>query len=219
MDVYGVSTANGANINLWDYWGGNGQKVTLADTGSGFFRPYFVHSGKSVAVAAASTADGANVLQWQNTNGNEQQWKFTAASTVRRLRLSTTTNQYVRHSGYRGYVGTDPFPAQDSEFRVVAGLAGLTGVSFESINFPGRYLRVRANGELWVDVADGTSDFNNGASFRRVTGLSDTTKYSYQMWADATRYLSNVSGAVNAILVSGTPAQENATFAEAFPAP
>jgi hypothetical protein len=219
VDVSGVSTANGANVHLWEYLGANNQKVTLTDTGGGFFRPYFVHSGKTVAVAAGSTADGANVLQWQNTNGNEQQWSFTAATTVRRLRLSTTTNQYVRHSGFRAYIATDPFPAQDSEFRVVTGLAGLTGVSLESINFPGRYLRVRADGTVWTDAADGTSDFNNGATFRRVTGLSDTTKYSYQMWTDATRYLSNVSGAVNAITVSGSTAQANATFAEIFPAP
>lgn len=219
MDVYGISTANGANINLWDYWGGNGQRVTLADTGGGFYRLTFVHSGKTVAVAGAATADGANVLQWQNTGGNEQQWKFTAASTVRRLRLSTSTNQYLRHAGYRGYIATDPFPAQDSEFRVVTGLAGLTGVSLESINFPGRYLCIRANGEAWVDVADGTTAFNNSASFRRVTGLSDTTKVSYQMWTDATRYLINVSGAVNAATAPDATAKANATFAEVFPAP
>jgi hypothetical protein len=219
LDVSGVSTANGANIHLWDYLNANNQKVTLTATGGGFFRPLFVHSGKAVAVGAASTADGANVLQWQNTGGNEQQWTFIAASTVRRLRLSTTTNQYLRHAGYRGYIAADPFPAQDSMFRVVTGLAGLAGVSFESINFPGRYLCVRANGEVWVDVADGSAAFNIGASFRRVAGLSDATKYSYQMWSDATRYLSNVSGAVNVATVSGATAQANATFAEVFPAP
>ena len=219
MEVTGLSTANGANINLWDYWAGNNQKVTLTDTGGGFLRPLFVHSGKTVAVSGASTADGANVLQWQNTGGNDQQWKFTAASTVRRLRLSTTTNQYICHSWYRASIITDPDPAQNSEFRVVTGLAGLPGVSFESINFPGYYLRVRSNGEMWMDAADGTSTYNNGATFRRVTGLSDTTKYSYQMWTDATRYLSNVSGVVNAITVSGATAQANATFAEVFPAP
>ncbi|RYD21507.1 MAG: hypothetical protein EOP88_11150 [Verrucomicrobiaceae bacterium] len=219
LDVYNVSTANGANINLWDYWGGNGQKYTFTPTDSGFFRLTPVHSGKAVDVAGISTADGANIHQWQYLAGANQQWKLTASSTVRRLRLSTTTNQYVRHAGFRAYVATDPFPAQDSEFRVVTGLAGPTGVSFESINFPGRYLFVRANGESWTDVADGSAAFNNSASFRRVTGLSDTAMYSYQMWTDATRYLSNVSNAVNAIPVSGTTAQQNATFAEVLANP
>jgi hypothetical protein len=218
-DVYNVSTANGANIKLWDYWGGNNQKYTLGATDSGFFRLTPVHSGKAVDVNGASTADGATVVQWQYTGAQNQQWKFTAASTVRRLRLSTTNNQYIRHSGFRAKIATDPFPGQDSEFRVVPGLAGQTGASFESINYPGRYLRVRTDGTVWVETADGTSAFNDSATFRRVTGLSDTTKYSYQMWTDATRYLINVSGSINTAAPADSPAQANATFAEVFPAP
>jgi len=219
LDVAGISTANGANMHIWDFLNGNNQKFTLSSTDSGYYRFTPVHSGKAVDVNAASTADGANVIQWQYTGATNQQWKFTATTTVRRLRLSTTTNQYVRHSGFRAYIATDPFPAQDSEFRVVTGLAGLTGVSFESINFPGRYLRVRADGTVWAETSDGTSAFNDSASFRRVTGLSDTTKYSYRMWTDSTRYLTNVSGAINATAPADSAAQANATFAEVFPAP
>jgi hypothetical protein len=37
------------------------------------------------------------------------------------------------------------------------------------------------------------------------------------MWTDATRYLINVSGAVNAATVTGAT-QANATFGEIFPA-
>ena len=219
LDVAGISTANGANIHLWDYWGGNNQKFTIAGTDSNFFRFTPVHSGKCVDVSGASTADGANVFQWQYNGATNQQWKLTAASTTRRLRLSTSTNQYIRHSGFRGYIGTDPYPAQDSEFRIVTGLSGVTGVSFESINFSGRYLRVRADGTVWIDTADGTAAFNDSASFRRVTGLSNTAMYSYQMWTDATRYLINVSGAMNATTVADSAAQANATFAEVFAAP
>jgi len=219
LDIAGVSTANGAAAHIWDWLNGNNQKFTFAGTGSHFWRFTPVHSGKSLGVYGGSLADGGSVVQWQYTGVLDQQWKFSAASTVRRLRLSTTTNQYLRHSGFRGYINTDPFPAQDSEFRVVSGLSGIAGVSFESINFPGRYLRVRTNGEAWVDTTDGTTAFNEGATFRRVTGLSDTTKYSYQMWMDATRYLSNVSGAMNAVTVSGATAQANATFAEVAPIP
>jgi hypothetical protein len=219
LDVNGGSTANGAAMQLWDWWGGNMQRFTFAGTGSYYWRVTPVHSGKAVDVNGASTADGASVIQWQYTGGTNQQWKFVASTTARRLRLSTSTNQYVRHSGYRGYIGTDPFPAQDSEFRVVTGLSGITGISLESINFPGRYLRVRANGEVWIDPGDGTAAFNDTATFRRVTGLSDTTKYSYQMWTDATRYLINVSGSVNATTVSDATAQANSTFAEVFPGP
>ncbi len=218
-DVYGVSTGNGANICLWNYWGGNNQKYTFTATDSNFFRLTPVHSGKSIDVNAASTADGANVIQWQYTGAANQQWKFTAASTVRRLRPSTTTNQYIRHAGYRAYIATAPYPAQDSEFRVVPGLAnGVTGVSFESINFPGRYLCVRSDGTVWIDTAEGTSAYNESATFRRVSGLSDSSLYSYQMWTDSSRYLINESGAINANTVADGN-EANATFEEVFPAP
>jgi len=219
MDINGASTANGAKVQLWDYLGGNNQKFIFTLTDSNYYRITPVHSGKCIAVAAASTADGANVIQWQYTGGNEQQWMFTEASTVRRLRLSSTTNQYIRHSSFRGYLAADPYPAQDSEFRVVTGLSGLTGVAFESINFPGRYLRVRTDGTVWVDTADGTSAFNDSASFRRVTGLSNTAMCSYQMWTDSTRYLVNVSGSINATTAADSTTQTNATFAEIPAAP
>jgi hypothetical protein len=215
LDISGVSTANGAAADLWDWFGGNNQKYTFAGTGSFFWRFTPVHSGKSLGVNAGSVADGAAVVQWQFTSALDQQWYFSAASTVRRLRLSTTTNQYLRHdASFRGYINTNPFPAQDCEFRVVPGLSGSTGVSFESINFPGRYLCIHANGESWVDATTGTTAFNDSATFRRVTGLSNTAMFSYQMWTDASRYLSNVSGAMNAATVSGATAQANATYAE-----
>jgi hypothetical protein len=92
-------------------------------------------------------------------------------------------------------------------------------VSFESINFPGRYLRVRADGSVWVDTTDNTSVFNDSATFRRVTGLSNTAMSSYQMWTDSSRYLVNVSGAINAATATDSAAQANATFAEVPAAP
>jgi hypothetical protein len=217
-EVWGISGADGANIDLWEYWGGNNQKYAFTPTDSGYFRMAPVHSGKSVAVSGGSTADGANVLQWQYFGSGDQQWKFTAASTVRRLRLSTTTNQYIHHYWYGARVGLDPYPAQSSEFRVIPGLAGSLGVSFESIDYPGHYLHVRSSGEVGIDTSDGTAAFNNDASFRRVAGLSNTAMCSYQLWTDTTRYMRNVSGSIQATTVpSGEEA--NATFAEVFPAP
>lgn len=214
VDISGVSTANGAKVQLWDDWGGTNQRFTFTATGSGYFRVTPVHSGKCIAIGGASTADGAAAIQWDFAGGGEQQWTLSAVSTVRRLRLSSTTNQYLRHSGFRARVAVDPYPAQDSEFRVVTGLAGLTGISLESINFPGRYLRVRTNGEVWIEQTDGTSAFADSATFRRVPGLSDGSKYSYRMWTDSTRYLVHQSGLVNAAVASDPAVQTDATFAE-----
>jgi hypothetical protein len=214
LEVTGISTANGAAFDLWDWWNGNNQKYTYSGTGNFFWRFTPVHSGKSIGVFGGSTADGASVVQWQYLGTLDQQWKFTEASIVHRLRPSTTTNQYICHSWYRGIIAQDPYPAQNSEFRVLSGLSGIAGVSFESVNYPGYYLRVRSNGELWMDAADNTSAFNDSATFRRVPGLSDSTQSSYQMWTDATRYLVNVSGSINATTAPDATTKANATFAE-----
>jgi hypothetical protein len=57
-----------------------------------------------------------------------------------------------------------PFP-QDATFCIVSGLADRTLYSFESVNFPGYYVRHR-NGELWVDRLANTNLFKQDATFR-----------------------------------------------------
>lgn len=230
LDINAASTANGARVQLWDDGGGANQRFIFTATDSGYFRVTPVHSGKSVAIGGTSSAvsllpiwdtstdDGAIAIQWQSTGGPEQQWRLSATSTVRRLRLSSTSNQYLRHSGFRARVGVDPFPAQDSQFRIVTGLAGLTGISLESVNFPGHYLRARPDREVWIEETDGTSGFADSATFRRVPGLSDTSMHSYRLWADNTRYLRHESGLINVAPAADPAEHADATFAE-VPAP
>ena len=214
LSINAASTVDGARVQLWDDGGSAHQRFTLTPSDSGYYRMTAVHSGKNVAIRDFSTQDGAAAIQWQSTDGAEQQWKLSPVSTVRRLRLSGTTNQYVRHSGFRARVAIDPFPAQDFEFRVVTGLAGLAGISLESVNFPGRYLRVRPDAEVWIEQTDGSSGFNDSATFRRLPGLADASMYSYRMWSDNTRYLVHQSGLINAAPASDPAEQANATFAE-----
>jgi endoglucanase len=78
LDVEAASSADGANISLWDYWGGNNQKWTITATSGGYYRVTAVHSGKVLDVSGISTADGANVHQWGYVGGNNQQWAFQA---------------------------------------------------------------------------------------------------------------------------------------------
>ena len=79
MDVTGVgggaNTADGANVQVWTYGGGNNQKFTVTSLGGGQYSIRPVHSAKSIDVAGNSTADGANVHQWAYGGGNNQ--KFT----------------------------------------------------------------------------------------------------------------------------------------------
>jgi hypothetical protein len=81
MDVAGVSTANGAAIQLWDWMSVDNpnQRWTIAPSGDGFFKLTAVHSGKAVDVNSGSTADGATIIQWPYGGGPNQQWSISVA--------------------------------------------------------------------------------------------------------------------------------------------
>ncbi|MGO4731151.1 AbfB domain-containing protein [Paenibacillus sp. 2KB_22] len=140
-------------------------------------------------------------------------------SPVTRLQSYNNPTRYLRHSGFRAALdlNANVTPVEDAQFRIVTGLADSKGFSFESVNYPGRYLNVRSNGEVWIDVNDNTSTFKNNATFRRVPGLADSNMYSYQMWTDSTRYLRHTDFLMHAQSGSGTTFNGDATFAEVTP--
>jgi hypothetical protein len=121
--------------------------------------------------------------------------------------------QYLRHVGFRARIDANVSPEQDRQFKLVAGLANGAGVSFESLNFPGQYLRVRANGEVWLETNDNSTAFKNDATFRQVAGLAAANKASFQMWNDSSRYLRHVNYLMYAQSGSGATFNNDATFA------
>ena len=79
MDVWGISTADGANISQGTYNGGANQQFKFLHLGDGAYQVQPVHSGKAMAVAGASKDNGANVFQWTYSGAPSQQ--FIAVST------------------------------------------------------------------------------------------------------------------------------------------
>jgi hypothetical protein len=81
MDVAGVSTANGAAIQLWDWVGVNNpnQRWIVTPSGDSFFKLTAVHSGKAADVNSGSTANGATIIQWPYGGGPNQQWSISTA--------------------------------------------------------------------------------------------------------------------------------------------
>ncbi|WP_082614650.1 AbfB domain-containing protein [Paenibacillus sp. Soil787] len=217
LDVASQSLDNGGNLQLWSSNGGDNQKFAFIPVGSGYVRITPVNSNKPADVSNASTADGANVQQWRYALGTNQQWRLEPISVNVRLQSYNYPDRYVRHSSYRAQIDANVTPVQDSQFKMVAGLADSSGVSFESINFPGRFLRVRSNGEVWLDQNDSTTTFANDATFRRVAGLADAQKSSFQMWTDSTRYLRHSNYLLYAQIGSGSTFNADATFTEVTP--
>ena len=77
LDVWNMSTADGANLNQWSQNNGDWQQFKFLDMGSGWYRLQAKHSGKVINVAGASTANGAQVVQSNgDRNAYSQQWKI-----------------------------------------------------------------------------------------------------------------------------------------------
>jgi hypothetical protein len=131
---------------------------------------------------------------------------------VRRMQ-SYNYPRYVRHQGFRARIDQTVTPIQDSQFRVVAGLAASNAVSFESVNFPGRYLRHR-NNEIWLDPNDGSASFRAAATWYRRTGLANAAWSSYESYNSPARYMRHSGFLMVLGTVSGSLQQADATFRE-----
>ncbi|HYG36993.1 MAG TPA: RICIN domain-containing protein [Cytophagales bacterium] len=76
MEVSNFSTANGGNVQQWDYVGGNSQKWRVTDVGGGAYNFININSGKCLDVADVSTANGGNLHQWDYVGGANQKWQI-----------------------------------------------------------------------------------------------------------------------------------------------
>lgn len=58
-----AAKTDGANIQLWSYWGADCQQWRFIEAESGYYQIVARHSGKVLEVAGSSAANGANVQQ------------------------------------------------------------------------------------------------------------------------------------------------------------
>ena len=74
LDVSGGSSANGANVQLYQSNGTNAQRWQVTHDSKGYVTLTNVGSGKVLDVNGASTADGANVQQYASNGTWAQKW-------------------------------------------------------------------------------------------------------------------------------------------------
>ncbi|NAS89548.1 hypothetical protein C4E24_07440, partial [ANME-1 cluster archaeon AG-394-G21] len=60
LDIKDDSTANGANVQQWEYEGKDNQKWKLEPVGDGYHKICAKHSGKCLSIEDGGTYDGAN---------------------------------------------------------------------------------------------------------------------------------------------------------------
>src|SRR4051812_21877905 len=76
LDVYNLSTADGARITQWTRNDGAQQQWQFVDSGSGYYRLRSKLPGKVLDVTGKSTADGAAIIQWTDNNATNQQFSL-----------------------------------------------------------------------------------------------------------------------------------------------
>jgi alpha-galactosidase len=78
LDVYNVSTTDGANVVQWAANGQLNQRWEFRDAGGGYYTVVSANSGKCLDVngGTSATADGVRVVQWTCNGGTNQQWRL-----------------------------------------------------------------------------------------------------------------------------------------------
>jgi beta-glucanase (GH16 family) len=138
-----------------------------------------------------------------------------AASTYSAWASYNIGGKFIRHKNSRGRIDGPVSPPQDGNWKMVPGLAG-AGVSFQSQNFPGSYLRHRG-GEVWLDANDGTQLFREDASFYKRPGLADAAAASFEAYNYAGRYLRHRNSLLYVESVANDLGRRDATFSAAAP--
>jgi hypothetical protein len=118
---------------------------------------------------------------------------------------------YVRHADSRGRIDSAITPYEDSQWKIVPGLADSNAVSIESVNYPGSYLRHRF-GEIWSDKNDGTDVFKLDASWIVVPGLADNSAVSFESYNFRGEYIRHKDWLLWATVIESDLDRSDATF-------
>ncbi|MCZ7422188.1 glycoside hydrolase family 43 protein [Verrucosispora sp. WMMA2121] len=106
-----------------------------------------------------------------------------------RIKSYNFPDHLIRHADDAARIDPYPFdPYADAQWRLRPGLANSSGLSFESVNYPGRYLR-HSNYVLVLAANDGSSGFAGDATFYRTAGLADGGWTSFRSHNFANYYI------------------------------
>jgi len=79
LDVEGRSRRDSANVQQWEFGGGDNQRWDLIDLGRGEFAIVSQGSAKVLDVANNSVDDGASIVQFRWNGGDNQRWRLERA--------------------------------------------------------------------------------------------------------------------------------------------
>jgi non-reducing end alpha-L-arabinofuranosidase len=77
LDITGQSTSNGAQVQLYDCWGGSNQRFTYTSS-----KQLMVYGNKCLDANGQGTADGTSVIIWDCNGQANQQWNLNANGSI-----------------------------------------------------------------------------------------------------------------------------------------
>ncbi|WP_371576058.1 glycoside hydrolase family 43 protein [Streptomyces sp. NBC_01314] len=129
---------------------------------------------------------------------------------AKRLQSFNFQDRYVRHTNFDVRIDQS-ITNDDAKFRPRPGLAGSGTVSFESVNFPGYYLR-SDGADFQLVYNDRTTQFAEDATFNQVAGLADSTWSSFQSYNHPDRYIRHYAYQLKLATITTATARGDATF-------
>ncbi|WP_248925986.1 AbfB domain-containing protein [Paenibacillus hamazuiensis] len=195
---------------LWGtHYGDNGQGPNMANASWGY-------DDKDDKVPRGYLAlDPASLISNYFSNLGNFSTTYTknpfTAGKVNRIEASNISDAFIRHASGRGRIDSGVSPAADAEWRIVKGLADPNAISFESVNFPGEFLRHK-NGEIWREPYSNNALYLADATFYKVPGLADSNLASFESYNFPGRYIRHRNSLLYSEAVSSDLDRRDATF-------
>ncbi|WP_308637647.1 AbfB domain-containing protein [Paenibacillus silvisoli] len=211
-DPNGVTTP-GTKIVQWTDNFLDTQRWKFAYSGSGYYTIMNEHSGLMIDNAGGGAPAGTKVIQYTANGLDTQRWKTVRVDTdipVNQFETYNFPGSFIREDAGRGKTTGSQYISQ-SQWRIVPGLADPAAISIESVSNPGRFLRHK-NGEIWMDVNDGTTLFKNDATWRLRAGFSSGFGASFESFNFPGQYIRHMNGLLYITSINNATDQQDATF-------
>lgn len=191
MDNPEASQNNGTQIRQWEPNGAAAQGWIFVRDSDGAYRIRNQASGLYLDTENQSTDSHANLVQNSYSDSLTQKWYVERIYEVARFISHNISDCKVYHDSNNRVLianASAGFNLASSQWRIVPGLASSEGVSFESVDRPGYYLR-HCDGKLSISEKEDSDLFNADATWLIRTALDSKDGVSLESYNIAGRYI------------------------------
>jgi hypothetical protein len=214
-DVEGPILFKFNNGNKWcmlvDQYASGGGYLPLTSTNLSSTNNFSIVNSSDYSMGVSTKRHGSvlNITESEYNNLLEK-WQNIESSKIQSYNYE---DMYINHNNFDVLISYDINMEEDAEFKLVQGLAdnGDEYISFQSVNCPGYYLR-HYNYDFILDNDDGSDNFKEDATFKKVSGLANSSYTSFQSYNYPSRYIRHYSYYLQLDEISTDLEKSDATF-------